>query len=70
VIVPVDFSDAKDVAMIVETLQSFVKRKVPVRFGLVPLTESSIATDQARILYHLIDNYGLPAALGHLDTVS
>ncbi|KAH0108129.1 hypothetical protein KCU82_g24962, partial [Aureobasidium melanogenum] len=39
-ILPINFADYKDVEMVVETLQNFVKRKVPIRFGLVPKTSS------------------------------
>lgn len=68
-VVPVDFSDAEDVGLVVEGLQSFVKRAIPIRFGLVPLVSSDAATEQARILYYLLDAYGLPSVLSYLETV-
>lgn len=69
-IVPVDFSDIKDIQLVVENLQNFVKRKVPIRFGLVPQTDSSAASEQAQLVYHLLDSYGLGAALDYLEKVS
>ncbi|KAK3055105.1 hypothetical protein LTS18_011844, partial [Coniosporium uncinatum] len=58
-IVPADFSDPKHVEIVVETLQSLIKRKVPVRFGLVPITQTPSAAKQAHVVSHLIDYYGL-----------
>lgn len=66
-VLPIDFSDFKDVQLVVETLQSFVKRKVPIRFGLVPQTKSTAASDQAKVVYHLFDAYGLSSTLGYLE---
>ena len=66
-VVPIDFSDYVDVALVVENLQNFVKRKVPIRFGLVPRIKSPNAAEQAKTVYHLIENYGLGAALNYLE---
>ena len=52
-----------------ESLQTFVKRKIPIRFGIVPLTFSAAAMDQAKIVYHLQDTYGLGAALAYIEAV-
>lgn len=65
----IDFSDQKDVQLIHETLQGFVKRKVPVRFGLAPLLKSQGAVAQAKIVYHLLNTYGLNALFSYLETV-
>ena len=70
VVFPLDFSRAKDVQIVVETLQGFVKRKVPVRFGLVPMISTPGAVSQARIVYHLLDAYGLNAVFSYLEAVS
>ena len=68
-ILPVDFTNRKDIETIVETLQGFVKRKVPIRIGLVPVTSSAAAAEQARVIYHLLDTYGLATALEYLKSV-
>lgn len=55
--------------MVVETLQNLVKRKVPIRFGLVPKTSSVGSSEQAKTVYHLLDTYGLGVALEYLEKV-
>ncbi|KAG9525567.1 hypothetical protein KCV07_g1087, partial [Aureobasidium melanogenum] len=69
-ILPINFADYKDVEMVVETLQNFVKRKVPIRFGLVPKTSSVGSSEQAKAVYHLLDTYGLGVALEYLQKLS
>ena len=69
-IIPLDFSDVKDVELLVESLQTFVKRKIPIRFGIVPLAASEAAINQAKVAYHLLDSYGLSAVLAYLEAVS
>ena len=54
-VLPVDFSEPEDVRMIVETLQSFVKRKLTIRIGLVPISNTIHSLEQARVVYHLLD---------------
>lgn len=62
----IDFADYGDVATVVDNLQNFVKRKVPIRFGLVPRIRSSAGIEQAKIIYYLLDRYGLSAAIDYL----
>ena len=70
VVIPMDLTDTKDVELLVESIQIFVKRKVPIRFGIVPTIGSQAAKDQAAILYHLLDTYGLSTVLAYLAKVS
>ncbi|KAL2045570.1 hypothetical protein N7G274_001998 [Stereocaulon virgatum] len=67
VILPMDLSDVKDVELLVETLQGFVKRKIPIRFGIVPTTNSEASVEQAKVAYHLLDTYGLGTLLAYLE---
>ena len=69
-VIPLDFSDPTDIEMLVESLQSFIKRKVPIRIGLVPTVQSPGAMEQAKTVYHLLDTYGLNAVLMYLEAVS
>lgn len=69
VIVPVDFSKLEDVRLVAEVLLSFVKRKLALRVGLVPLTGTSRSTEQATIIYYLLDTYGLSAVINYLESV-
>ncbi len=66
-IVPVDFTNPTDVSIVVVTFTSFIKRKLNIRLGLVPLTKSIHSLEQARVVYHLIDTYGLQAAIAYLE---
>lgn len=68
-VIPLDLTDVKDVELLVESLQTFVKRKIPIRFGIVPMTTSAAAIDQAKIIYHLLDAYGLSAMFSYLEMV-
>ncbi|TKX21817.1 UDP-glucose:glycoprotein glucosyltransferase [Elsinoe australis] len=67
VVLPVDFSNKTDVELILENLQNYVKRKVPIRFGLVPITISTEAEQYAKVILSLTDTYGLAAALHFLE---
>ncbi|KAF0317714.1 udp-glucose:glycoprotein glucosyltransferase [Colletotrichum asianum] len=65
-IVPVDFSKIEDLS-VVSQLNTFVKRKLPLRFGLVPLTPTEESVGVAKILYYLLDSYGMEAFVDYLD---
>ncbi|KAI4193853.1 MAG: hypothetical protein LQ346_003820, partial [Caloplaca aetnensis] len=66
-IIPLDVTDMKDVQLLVESLQTFVKRKVPIRFGIVPAATTSASQEQAKVIYHLLDTYGLGAVFSYLE---
>lgn len=66
-VVPVDLTKVEDVALVTEQLMAFMKRLIPVRFGLVPLTPTGEAIDQAKVVYHLLENYGIAAAVAYLE---
>lgn len=68
-VLPIDFADYKDVELVTGNLQNFVKRKVPIRFGLVPVINSEASLQQARTVYHLLDVYGLAVTLEYLEKV-
>ena len=65
-----DLSDIKDIEIVVETLQMVVKRKVPIRFGIVPMISSPTAIEQAKVVYHLWDTYGLSSVFFYLELVT
>ena len=69
VIIPLDLTDLKDIELLVESLQTFVKRKVPIRWGIVPQVTSASGVDQAKVVYHLLDAYGLSGVLAYLEAV-
>lgn len=49
---------------------SFVQRMVPVRFGIVPMLGSDAAIQQAKVVYHLQEAYGVAAVAKYLELVS
>ncbi|RYP16984.1 hypothetical protein DL765_004826 [Monosporascus sp. GIB2] len=66
-IIPVDFSKPDDLSLVVEQIQSLIKRQLPIRFGLVPATTTKVAEDQAKVVYHLLENYGLGGLMSYLE---
>lgn len=69
-IFPVDLTNPQDVTIVLENLQSFVKRLVPVRIGLVPAVYNEAAIAQAKVVYHLSEVYGLSTVIRYLQQVS
>ncbi|KAI1175297.1 UDP-glucose:glycoprotein glucosyltransferase [Nemania sp. FL0916] len=67
-VVPVDLASEEDVSLVVERLQGLVKRALPVRFGLVPLTPTKKAEERAKLAYYLTENYGLPSLMSFLES--
>ena len=69
VVVPLDLTNIQDIELLTGALQAFVKRKIPIRFGFVPLVESEAEKGQAAVVYHLLDSYGIGAVLAYLELV-
>ena len=67
-IIPVDLASLKELELITEILQSFIKRTVPVRIGLVPTSQTPEAARQAKITYHILKTYGLGSLFSYLET--
>ena len=70
VVLPIDFSSVEDITIVVQNIQMFVKRSIPIRFGLVPTGISDAARRQAAVMDYLTETYGLSAALTYLQKVS
>lgn len=70
VVLAVDFSNEDNVGVVVDMIQSLIRRKVPIRWGLVPIVKTPAAIKQAQIAYHIVETYGLGAFMGHLMNVS
>lgn len=69
VVFPVDLTDIDDVALVVKQLQDFVKRKLPVRFGILPQAFTDASERQAKVVYHLVETYGLGSVMAYLEAV-
>jgi hypothetical protein len=68
-VLPVDFTNPKDLEVVVNGLQNFVKQKVAIRIGIVPITPNPSAERQAKAVYYLVDTYGVDACLAYLQKV-
>ena len=66
-VLPIDLTDMRDVLLVADTLISFVKRKLAIRIGLVPITRTAQAVEQAAVVYHLLDTYGLATVSEYLE---
>lgn len=64
---PVDLSKEEDTVLVAKQLQDFIKRNLPVRFGIVPLAFTEASERQAKIIYHLVEAYDLETAMAYLQ---
>lgn len=67
-VIPVDLTQKNDTRVVADQLQDFVKRKLPVRFGVVPLASNDASERQAKVIYHLVETYGLAAMMSYLSS--
>jgi UDP-glucose:glycoprotein glucosyltransferase len=70
VVIPVDLTNPDDIRLVVDYVLVFIKRAVPVRFGLVPTVNSRSSVAQLQVAHHLHDTYGLSALVRYLEEVS
>jgi UDP-glucose:glycoprotein glucosyltransferase len=70
VVIPIDLSHIDDPEIVSETVQSLIRREVPLRWGIVPITDSEISEQHGKILYYLLETYGLAAVMKYLTSVS
>ena len=70
VVIPVDLSHIDDPETVSEMVQSLIRREVPLRWGIVPIINSEISEQHAKILYYLLETYGLGAVMKYLTLVS
>ncbi|EAW23905.1 putative UDP-glucose:glycoprotein glucosyltransferase [Aspergillus fischeri NRRL 181] len=67
IVAPVDLTSSDDMELVVKTLQVFVKRKIPVRFGLVPLASSPGSVAQLKVAHYLHETFGLASLIHYLE---
>ncbi|PYH40559.1 putative UDP-glucose:glycoprotein glucosyltransferase [Aspergillus saccharolyticus JOP 1030-1] len=68
VVIPVNLANADDVNLIVKSIQVFVKNKIPVRFGLVPIPSSTKSIAQLKVAHYLQETFGLGSLMSYLET--
>ncbi|KAF7562136.1 hypothetical protein G7046_g2010 [Stylonectria norvegica] len=66
-VAPVDFSNTEDLAVATQLI-SFMQRGLPLRFGFVPLTSTASGAAQAKIVYHLLESYGIESLVTYLES--
>ncbi|KGY14588.1 hypothetical protein PABG_12541 [Paracoccidioides brasiliensis Pb03] len=67
VVIPVDLTSSKDIEIVVRNMQTLVKRRIPIRFGFVPLLQNPNSLEQARVAHYLLDTYGIEALVTYLQ---
>lgn len=58
-VVPVDLNNIKDLDLIVNPLQTMIKRSFPIRIGLVPIDIGESSRIAAKMSYNILDTYGI-----------
>jgi UDP-glucose:glycoprotein glucosyltransferase len=53
--------------LVVNQVQTFIKRLIPIRFGLVPTASSPNAISQLKVAHYLQETYGLSSLLHYLE---
>ncbi|KAJ5103763.1 hypothetical protein N7532_004292 [Penicillium argentinense] len=67
VVVPVNLSDPEDILLVLRQIQTFIKRMIPVRFGLVPMASSPESTAQLKVAHYLQKTFGLSSLIQYLE---
>ncbi|BDD59984.1 hypothetical protein MPDQ_002268 [Monascus purpureus] len=67
VVFPVDLTNPKDVELVIQTIQIFIKRQIPIRFGIVPTAFSPGSLEQAKIAHYLQEAFGLSSLIQYLQ---
>ncbi|KAL4808818.1 UDP-glucose:glycoprotein glucosyltransferase-domain-containing protein [Aspergillus unguis] len=67
IIFSLDLTNPQDVELVVARIQVFVKRQIPVRFGLVPLASSSGSIAQLKVAHYLQETFGLSSLMTYLE---
>jgi len=66
-VVTADLTNMEDIRLVAETLSGFVKRKLAIRIGFVPITSTNEGAQHATVVYHLLETYGLAALFTYLE---
>lgn len=56
--------------LVVQQIQTLIKRSIPVRFGLVPTAQSPESSAQLKVAHYLQETYGLSSLIRYLEEVS
>ncbi|CAG8144198.1 unnamed protein product [Penicillium nalgiovense] len=67
VVVSVDSSNPEHMMLAAGNLHAFIKRGIPVRFGLVPTTSSPESIAQLKVAHYLFDAYGIESLVQYFE---
>ncbi|KAF5002196.1 hypothetical protein FDECE_10687 [Fusarium decemcellulare] len=65
IVAPIDFTNPNDVTAFSQLVQ-FMQRGLTLRFGVVPLTSTSAAVEQGKVVYHLMETYGIESLMVYI----
>ncbi|KIX00898.1 uncharacterized protein Z518_09963 [Rhinocladiella mackenziei CBS 650.93] len=68
-IVPVDMTDIKDIELVATSLQSLVRRLVPIRIAIIPTGTGETANLYSKLAYHILDTYGLSSLMAFFSDI-
>ncbi|KAG6839745.1 hypothetical protein C0991_012004, partial [Blastosporella zonata] len=66
VILALDLSQSQSLNFIAGSMATLIDRHLPLRFGLVPISETEDGTRMARLFYHVVSNYGRKKTLAFI----
>ena len=69
VIVPVDLHNIHDLDLVVNTLQTLIRRSFPIRIGLVPAGTGEASLRAAKFSYHILDTYGIASLMKYYQAL-
>ena len=70
VVISVDLSSPEDMMLVTNQIQTFVKRMIPVKFGLMPAAFSPESIAQLKVAHYLQETFGLSSLMQYLQEVS
>ncbi|CAP81259.1 hypothetical protein E8E15_008571 [Penicillium rubens] len=70
VVVSMDFSNPEHMMLAAGNLHAFIKRGIPVRFGLVPTTSSPESIAQLKVAHYLFDAYGIDSLVQYFEELA
>jgi UDP-glucose:glycoprotein glucosyltransferase len=69
-VVPIDVTNVRDIELVATSLQSLVRRTVPIRIALVPVGTGEMADIYSKLAYHVLDTYGLSTLMTFFTDLS
>ncbi|KIY49922.1 glycosyltransferase family 24 protein [Fistulina hepatica ATCC 64428] len=70
VVLVLDLSDTVALNFMTGPMSNLIERGLPLRFGVVPSTETKAGEEMARLFYHMIKSYGRAKAMTFFKSIS